>query len=375
MKQVPFKASQAASVGAELEFQIINPGSMALEPAAKDFIRNIQKGKYEKNIKPEITQSMIEINSSVHTSVKDMLAELSDLHNYLRCQARKLGVMLCGGGTHPFQKWSMQKIFPTSRYKKLSKIYRILSQRSTVFALHIHVGCKTAEDALYLTHALARYVPHFIAICASSPFYQGVDTGYYSSRFIAFNSFPSSGTMPYFTSWNEFSEYYYKMRNLGIIESMKDIYWEVRPKPEFGTVELRVSDCPLTIKKAVLVVAYLQALALYLMEEKPDKINHDLYYLYGFNRFQAARYGVEGAFINPYTLDRTTIIEDFRQTVKKIEHYANRLNNMSYITKLVNEVMNKPCDTELLRKTLKQTDSFQKVVAQQCKLWNESLNK
>src|SRR5262249_27038602 len=153
-----------------------------------------------------------------------------------------------------------------------SKKYTYLSKRSTVFGQHIHIGCKSGEDAIYLTHALSRYVPQFIAICASSPFYQGVDTGYASSRSTVFNAFPLSGVMPYLITWNEFSEYYYKMRNYGIIGSMKDFYWDIRPKPEFGTVEIRVCDTPLTIRTAAIITAYIQALSLYLLEEKPIQI-------------------------------------------------------------------------------------------------------
>jgi len=359
-------------MGVELEFQIINPHSFSLVSRAKDLLRSIKENPLSTNITHEITQSMIEINTSIHTSPAELLVELEKLKNFLVEVGNKHNILICGGGTHPFQRWSMQKIFPTMRYRKLSKKFRFLSKRATVFGQHVHIGCPSAEDAIYLTHALARYVPQLIAISASSPFYQGVDTGYDSSRSTVFNAFPLSGVMPYLNNWEEFSEYYYKLRSLGIISNMKDFYWDIRPKPEFGTVEVRVCDTPLTMKKAVLIAAYLQSLSLYLLEEKPEQLQKDLYYLYNYNRFQASRYGFEGDFVNPYTLKNCTIRDDILETLKRIERHANKLNTMGFLTPLLNDVISNQNDTVLLRELLKQTNSYPKVVEEQCRIWASS---
>lgn len=370
MKTLPFKKSDVVSIGMELEFQIIDLKTFSLVSRAKELLRKIRENKNFIRIKPEVTQSMIEINSSIHHSPKELMKEMVELQGVLLRLAEGLNISFCGGGTHPFQKWTMQKIFPTERYKKLSRMYRYLSKRSTVFGQHIHIGCKSAEDALYLTHALGRFVPQLIAISASSPFYQGIDTGYFSSRSTIFNAFPLSGFIPFFLTWPEFSEYFYKMRNLGIIETMKDFYWDIRPKPEFGTVEIRVLDCPLTVKKAVLLTAYVQALALYILEERPIKITQDLYYVYNYNRFQASRYGYEGHFIDPTLRFQTKLIRaDIEDTIKKIEHAANTLKTMGYIMQVLDDVMNDQNDSRLLRQLLKQSNSFQKVVEKQCELW------
>lgn len=368
-KTLHFKISTHGSIGTELEFQIINPNSCELISRAKDLMRYIKQNPYYSRIKPEITQSMIEINSSIHSNPTDMLHELNELKNFLLTIGENLHITFCGGGVHPFQKWSIQKIFPTERYKKIYRKFRYLSKQSTVFGQHVHFGCKTAEDALYLTHALTRYVPHFIAICASSPFYQGVDTGYFSTRSTIFNAFPLSGVIPYLTNWEIFSDYFYKMRNNEIVNSMKDFYWDIRPKPEFGTVEIRVCDTPLTIKKAVIITAYIQALSLYLLEERPIIISPELYYFYSYNRFQASRYGFDGHIIDSHFDQHRLIMDDIVDTIKKIEHTANKLNTMGYLSQLMNDVLKKYNDAVLLRQLLKQTNSFQKVVGEQCKIW------
>lgn len=373
MRKLPFKKSPVGSIGIELEFQLVDPRSHKLISRAKDLIRNIKASEYQSRIKPEITQSMIEVNSSSHRAAQSMLEELAELHTYLLKQAYEMQIAICGGGTHPFHTWTMQKIFPTTRYKHVSRKYRFLSKRATVFGQHIHVGCGNAEDALYLTHALARFVPQFVAMMASSPFYQGVDTNFCSSRSTVFSAFPLSGVIPYLINWNEFSEYFYKMRQLGIIMTMKDFYWDIRPKPEFGTVEVRVCDTPLTIRKAVLIAAYLQSLSLYLLEERPSQVGHDLYYLYGQNRFEASRYGYEGNFINPYTLKQGSILDDLRDTVKKIEPYATNLNNSSYIAELLADAEQGVNDALLIKQWFKQGQSLPKVVAEICKSWSKPI--
>lgn len=369
MKILPFRKSTVASLGIEIEYQIIDPETYDLTSRAKEFLRDIQESPYQENIKPEITQSMIEVNSSIHSSVQEMSEELFEIRDYLFQEARKLEVYIAGGGTHPFQMWAMRKIFPTRRFKNKSRLYRYLSKRSTVFGQHIHMGCESGDDAIFLTHALARYVPHFIAISASSPFYQGIDTGYHSSRSNVFNAFPLSGVIPYLTTWNEFSEYYYKLKNLNIIETMKDFYWDVRPKPEFGTVELRVCDTPLTLKKSIQLAAYAQSLAHYLLQEKPNIMSRDLYHIYNYNKFQAARYGFEGDFIDPVLLQHRILADDMMDTMKIIEKSANDLKNMGCLAQLIKDILNKSNDATKLRNDFKKFGSLQKVVHEQCRAW------
>lgn len=373
MEALVFSQSAAFTLGVELELQIIDPHSYGLTSRAKDLIRSFRDSRFKIQIKPEITQSMIEINSSIHSSASSLLEELELIRRFLTQISSMNHVKLCGGGTHPFQKWTMQKIFPSLRYKKLLKNYQYLSKRSTVFGQHIHIGCPDSESAIYLTHLLGRYVPHFIAICASSPFYQGIDTGFNSSRATVFSAYPSSGTMPYLENWEEFQAYYYKMENLGIIETMKDFYWDIRPKPEFGTVEIRVCDTPLNISRAIIIAAYIQAIAMYLLRERPYEISKEFYDVYNYNRFQASRYGFEGQIINPITLEKISIGHDILDTIKIIERYDNELNSMSYIVQLANDVINKQNDALVLRHLLKQHNSYLKVVEEQCQIWLDGM--
>lgn len=369
---LPFNYSSPLSIGLELEFQIINPLTYDLIGRAKDLIRSISGSKYNDVIKPEITQSMIEINSSVHRYPRMLHKEIINTSRALTSKGKQFNIIFCGGGTHPFQKWSNRVIFPTLRYKNISRTYGYLAKVFTVFAIHIHVGCANGDDAIYLTHMLSRYVPQLIAISASSPFYQGVDTGYHSTRFGIVNSFPLSGTMPLVTSWKEFSNYYHMMYQLGIIKSVKDFYWDIRPKPEFGTVEIRVCDTPLTIHKAIVLSAYIQALSRYILSEKPFKLEPDLYLIYKYNCFQATRFGYEGNFVNPFDKKCTLIHEDIQNTIETIRSHVSTLGSNGYISQLSKWVSLKLNDAIYLKKAYNQTQSFKKIMKKKCQLWVRS---
>src|SRR5438105_1999771 len=269
MAPLEFKQSQALSFGAELELQLVNTSDFNLAPDADDLLRRAASDTHAGELKPELTQSMIEINSGVHERYETLLAELCATRDRLASHARRMNVAIAGGGTHPFQKWKDRKIYPTERFLSVSEKYGFLAKQFTVFGQHIHIGCASADDAIYLTHAVMRYVPHLIALAASSPFYQGVDTMFDSSRLSVVNAFPLSGTMPWVQSWDEFNAYYDKMHGYGIVQSMKDFYWDVRPKPEYGTVEIRVCDTPLTVDRAAQLAGFAQALAGWLWHERP----------------------------------------------------------------------------------------------------------
>jgi glutamate---cysteine ligase / carboxylate-amine ligase len=171
---------------------------------------------------------MIELNSSIHLSYESLLAELKQIRDAVAQAAAQFNLRIAGGGSHPFHKWSERRIYPTQRFKHLLEVYGYLAKQFTVFGQHIHIGCPDGDAAVYLTHMLSRYIPHFIALSASSPFQQSADTGFQSSRINTVSAFPLSGTIPFVQTWNEFVAYFEKMRGFRIVESMKDFYWDVQ---------------------------------------------------------------------------------------------------------------------------------------------------
>lgn len=372
MKALNYKLSKECTLGVELELQMIHPHSYDLISRAKNIVKALCKGDCPGVIKPEITQSMIEINTSIHESAFSLLEELVVIRNFFTQQAQSMGIRFAGGGAHPFQKWQDRKIYPAPRYKRISKIYGYLAKQVTVFGQHIHIGCTSGDDAIYLTHVFARYLPHFIALSASSPFYQGVDTLFNSARVNVMSTFPTSGFIPYVKTWEEFCVYFAKMYKFNIVESMKDFYWDVRPKPEFGTVELRMCDTPLTIEKAAMLAAYAQTLAFYALQERPLKISENIYTFYNYNRFQAARFGFDGNFINSEDEEFYKIHTDILQTIEKIRPYVKALHVEKFIEQVAHCAVNKENDAKWLRETFAKTGSLAEVVREQSKLWMEN---
>ena len=323
----PFAKSAALTFGVELELQLVSLSDFDLTAASPDLLHLLSRKPFPGNVTPEITESMIEINSSVHTDHLPLLAELHHIRNTLVAAADTLNIGICGG-THPFQHWSEQKIYPKPRFQELSSLYGYLAKQFTIFGQHVHIGCISGDDALFLLHSLSRYVPHFIALSASSPFVQGRDTLFDSARLNSVFAFPMSGRAPFYLRWDDFAHVYYaKMEATGIIRSMKDFYWDIRPKPEYGTIELRVCDTPLTVERAAALAGYLQALCRHLLERGEPAPLEDDYLVYNYNRFQACRFGLDGAITHPKTYQTVSLREDILQTLSRMAPHAEALGS------------------------------------------------
>jgi glutamate---cysteine ligase / carboxylate-amine ligase len=325
----PFGQSQALSLGVELELQLVNAVDFDLTSYSNDLLELLSRKPFPGTVTPEVTQGMIEIATGIQIKHTPLLAELRAMRNTLIKACERLNIEICGGGTHPFQRWSEQRVFAKPRYQQVSQLYGYLVKQFTVFGQHVHVGCTSGDDALFLLHSLNRYVPHFIALSASSPYSQGVDTFFDSARLNSVFAFPLSGRAPFILNWNEFSNgYFTKMEATGVVKSMSDFYWDIRPKPEYGTIELRVCDTPLTVERAAALACYLQAICKRLLERVEPPPADDDYLVYTFNRFQACRFGLDGMMIHPQTLEKRSIREDILATLRTLEPHGSALESL-----------------------------------------------
>ncbi len=365
-----FAKSRSLTLGVELELQIVNTQDYDLTPSAADLLRVLKHAKLRGEVKPEITSSMVEISTGICEDYDCALTQLRALRDALRPAASRLNIGLCGGGTHPFQHWSHQRIYPSRRFHHLSEMYGYLSKQFTVFGQHVHIGCASPDEALWLLHALSPYIPHLIAMSASSPFVQGVDTGFNSARLNSVFAFPLSGRAPFALTWAEFEAFFQKMTHTGVVESMKDFYWDIRPKPEFGTIEVRVMDTPLTLEKAAGIAAYIQSLARWLIEERPVQPVEDDYLVYTFNRFQACRFGFEGVYVDPKTWVHRTIREDILDTMERIRPHAAALGAVSACEELAEDARSRGSDASWVREQFANERLLAEVVRRQTVRWN-----
>lgn len=359
----PFSQSAALSMGVELELQLVSASDYDLSPASPDMLDLLGRRPFPGNVTPEITESMIEINSSVQTAHGPLLQQLQEIRDLLVAAGKRLNVGVCGGGTHPFQHWNERRIYPKPRFKEVSALYGYLAKQFTVFGQHVHIGCASGDDALFLLHSLNRFVPHFIALSASSPFFQGSDTLFNSARLNSVFAFPLSGRAPFMLDWPSFEkDYFAYMEHTGVVKSMKDFYWDIRPKPEYGTIELRVCDTPLTVERAAALAGYLQALCAWLLDRNEPLPQEKDYLVYNYNRFQACRFGLDGTLVHPQRHESIVLREDILTTLRKLEPYARSLGSTSALDHLY-QVTHTGSDAHFLRTQFDERGSVEGMVA------------
>ncbi len=366
-----FSQSSPLTLGVELELQIVSRLDGDLTGGASELLALIERKPHSGDFKPEMTESMIEVSTGVHQDCNTLQAELQEVRKTLLTAADRLNLLICGGGAHPFQHWAERKIFDKPRFHQLNELYGYLAKQFTVFGQHIHVGCPNGDEAIFLLHGLSRFIPHFIALSAASPYYQGVDTAFETSRLTAVSAFPLSGRAPLVKSWAEFNAYFDSMKESGVVESMKDFYWDIRPKPEFGTVEIRICDTPLTLQRAAALAAYAQTVCRYLLIERPFLIDESLYAVYTFNRFQASRFGFDGGLLDPVKKARVLLREDFLETLDRLAPHAAELGTTELLASL-RRACQDGSDAQWMRKVYAERNSLPDLVWQQALLWRET---
>jgi carboxylate-amine ligase len=367
-----FQDSEPLTFGVELELMVLNTRDYNLSRGAQDLLGRLAKRQLPGEVKPEITESMIEINSAVNRRHEALVAELRTVRDAIVSDAERLNLAIAGGGSHPFHQWQERRIFATERFLHVSTLYGYLAKQFTVFGQHIHIGVESGDDAVYLTHALAPFIPHFIALSASSPFSQGVDTSFETSRLHAVSAFPLSGQMPPVETWAEFNRYFDEMAGYGIVASMKDFYWDIRPKPEYGTIEIRICDTPLTVDGAAHLAAYAQVLAAHLLANRRRRPLEPQYRVYGYNRFQACRFGFQAQLIDPYERASVRLREHLLDTLDRVAGESERLEAKPALEALWRMAQEEQNDSRWLRERYAESRSMPDVVRLQAQRWRES---
>lgn len=349
MVSLPFTRSLRFTTGTELELQLIDRSDARLVDKADVVLADMQNSQ---QIKHELTKSMLELNSSVHTSVLEMHAELSLLARNVREVAWTHGCDVTGGGRHLDGDWREQVISDLQRHQNLAERYGYITKMACVFGQHIHIGVQDGDEAIYLCHALIPYLPHLVALSASSPWLDGVDTSFSSSRFTGQNAFLNSELIENIYSWDEFIQFYSEMVDIGIIKSIKDIYWYVRPQPALGTIEIRICDMPLTIFHAAMLTGYSKILAQYLLANRV-KIVKKHHAVEKYNIFNARRDGLQASYVSTVNNQRQPLASQILHTVENLSSftYSDEDNYvLHYIAKYVKKGVN---DSDRIRHMIK----------------------
>lgn len=306
----PFAISKMGSMGIELELMVLDRLTYDLLPAAPEILRLLDAQKKRWVATPEITTSMLEVATSILGGYAEAAAQIEEIRSSVQRAAFEVGVAMSGGGAHPFQKWSAQRIYPKERYKDSARKFGYLAKLFTVFGMHVHIGVPSADDAIRICAWLTQRAPLFIALSANSPCWQGENSGFCSARSNVVGAFPMSGIMPsHIKSWDQFQAHFAQLAGHGIVNSIKDFYWDVRPKPEYGTIELRVLDTPLKPAFAAALASYARELCIEFFERPGTWPANECRELYAWNRFNAAKDGADGHWINPEDGARRPIVQ------------------------------------------------------------------
>jgi carboxylate-amine ligase len=363
-----FTRSSRLTMGVELELQLIDRRTGDLTRVASDLIALVTRKPFPGDIKPEITESMLEVSTDVHTKFGAVREQLLAMRNILVAGADRLDIEVLGGGAHPFQRWYDRQIYDRPRFRHVAGLYGYLAKQFTVFGQHVHIGCENGTQAMRLLHRLSAYVPQFIALAASSPYYQGVDTSFDCSRLNSINAFPLSGRAPFLTDWPAFEGFFTKLRGLGVVESMKDFYWDIRPKPEYGTIEVRVFDTPLTVERAAALAAYLQSICAMLLERE-DELTEEIYLAYNYNRFQACRFGLEGQVLDSITGESTPLHLAVLRTIEACRPHARELGASDALDEIERWVRTSGNDARWQRETMQRHHSLAQLVLESGERW------
>jgi carboxylate-amine ligase len=274
--------------------QVIDPDTLNLRSAACEVLEYVG-GDSHPRIKQELTQSTVEIITGICDTVdvarRDLEASLAELI----AAGDALGVRFASAGTHPFAQWREQKVFPNPRYQHLVDRIQWPARRLLIYGLHVHVGVSSGEKAIAVLNGLTTYLPHMLALSASSPFVDHEDTGLASARSKIFEGMPTAGLPVRLAHYADFQEFMNTLVRAGAIESVREIWWDIRPHPGFGTIEVRVCDAPSSLRELTAITALIQCLVTHLVHQYDDGVPMRLLHPWVVreNKWRATRHGLD----------------------------------------------------------------------------------
>ena len=283
------------TLGIEEEFQIVDPETRELKSHVSEIL---EEGKLllGEKIKPEMIQSMIEVGTGVCHNIQEAREDLTKLRCIISSLARKKGMDIVAASTHPFSKWSEQKIFEDDHYQFLVQELQMVARSLLIFGLHVHVGIADKDRQIHIMNAARYFLPHMLALTTSSPFWLGHNTGLKSYRSEVFKKFPRTDIPDHFDNHQSFQRYVDTLVKMNCINSAKKIWWDIRPHPIFPTLEFRICDIPTRIDDTIAIAALFQAIVakLSIMIEKNWSFRLYRRMYIQENKWRAVRYGLQG---------------------------------------------------------------------------------
>jgi carboxylate-amine ligase len=294
-----FVSNDRPTLGVELELNLVDSQTMALRSGVTQILDALP-AEFEGSVKPELFQCFVEINTKVCRDVAEVEADLAMKVQVVREIGGRLGLLLFWSGTHPFSYWFEQEVTPNARYYALISLLQETARRLVTFGLHVHVGVDSGDKAIMVCDRILQHLPTLLALSVNSPFWQGRYTGLHSQRSKIMETLPTAGLPPLMRNWSEYAWLVNNMIETGFIQTIREIWWDVRPHHNFGTVEVRICDMPACLNHVLGLTALIQCL----VHELSQEVDRGTYqfdchpFLIRQNKWRACRYGMDAKLVD-----------------------------------------------------------------------------
>ncbi|REJ69145.1 MAG: YbdK family carboxylate-amine ligase [Planctomycetota bacterium] len=339
MQKIAFQSSPGPSIGIELEFALVDEQTMALSNSIADVLEAIPENQ-SAHYKPELMQSCLEINTGVCTSIAEAERDLRTKIQRAEAICDALGIRLWWGATHPFSRWRQQRVTPNERYESLVQLLQEMARRLVTFGMHVHIGVDSGDKAVMICDRIMRHLPTLLALSCSSPFWENRRTGLQSFRSKIMEGLPTAGLPTLMRNWSEYVWLVNHMVDTGFINTIREIWWDVRPHHNFGTVEVRVCDMPGNLEHTLAIAALIQCLVKWLSDDIDEgAYQHDCHpMMVRQNKWRACRFGMKAELVDSFTYNVEPLPKIVDYLVTHLRTTARHLECFSYLEKLLDVV-------------------------------------
>lgn len=326
-----FASSADSTIGLEWELALVDPNSGALRPVAEDVIADLDSSTHGAtlgHVTGEYLMNTIELVTGVCHTVGEALDQLAATAHRVLPVAQHHGAALYSQGSHPFAEALLEEVSSADKYFKMLDRTQWWGRQMVIYGVHVHVGVGRRSNAMSAVNQLVNYVPHLLSLSASSPFWEGVDTGYQSQRTLMFQQLPTSGLPFQFEHWADFERCVADLMHTGVIDDVSECRWDLRAVPSLGTVEMRVCDGMSTLKEIGAVAALTQCLvhdATTRQSEGRAAVEIMPPWHVQENKWRAARYGLDAVIILNSAGDELLVTEHLEQEINRLEPIAAKL--------------------------------------------------
>lgn len=342
MSTLTFNSNSHPSIGVELELGLCDAHTGELSSSVQDVLGRLSPQMLE-HTKPELMQCYVEINTGICNNVGEVEADLRASVVQLETVCDDLGLKLWWGATHPTCRWRDQCVFPSERYENLVQLLQDMARRLITFGLHVHIGVDSGDKAVMICDRIMQHLPTLLAISASSPFWEQRDTGLQSYRSKIMEGLPTAGLPSLMRNWSEYVWLINHLIDTGFINTIREIWWDVRPHHGFGTVEVRICDMPGNLDEVLAITALVQSLVKYLSDEIDEgTYQHDCHpMMVRQNKWRACRFGRQANLVNSYTYNVQPVAEEVCRLETILKDTSVDLNCEDYLENLA-ELVKQP---------------------------------